>query len=110
MVLTEGQQHEATVAETLIDFIHANACIADGGYDADHIIGELKSRGIVPVIPPRATRLKKRRYDKRLYELRYLVECFFHSIKRFRRIATRYDKTATCYYGFLLLACAMQWV
>ena len=48
--------------------------------------------------------------DEIAEELRYLVECFFHSIKRFRRIATRYDKTATCYYGFLLLACAMQWV
>ncbi|MEO1303315.1 MAG: transposase, partial [Myxococcota bacterium] len=68
------------------------------------------NRGIAAVIPPRSLRLKKRRFDTKLYELRYLVECFFHSIKRFRRIATRYDKNARCYKGFLMLACAMQWV
>ncbi|MEO1303268.1 MAG: transposase, partial [Myxococcota bacterium] len=67
LIITEGQQHEATVAETLIDFIHANACIADGGYDSDRIIGELKNRGIAAVIPPRSLRLKKRRFDKKLY-------------------------------------------
>ena len=108
--MTPGQQHESTVAEDLIDYLHADTCIADGGYDVDRIVQELKHRGIKAVIPPGARRLKKRRYDKNLYGIRYLVECFFHSIKRFRRIATRYDKTATCYNAFLQLACAMQWL
>jgi transposase len=29
-----------------------------------------------------------------LAEKRYLVECFFHGLKRFRAIATRFEKTA----------------
>jgi transposase len=35
---------------------------------------------------------------------------FFHNLKRFRRIATRYDKTASCYLAFLSLACTFLWV
>ena len=108
--ITQGQQHESTVAEELIDYIHANACIADGGYDANRIVEALKQRNIEAVIPPNPTRKTKRRYNKRLYSIRYLVECFFHNIKRFRRIATRYDKTLACYNGFLQLACALQWL
>ena len=39
-----------------------------------------------------------------------VVECFFYSIKRWRRIATRYEKTATSYLGLLHLACALLWI
>src|SRR4051812_42764697 len=39
-------------------------------------------------------RFGRRRLDRNLYRQRYLVEVFFHHLKRFRAIATRYDKTA----------------
>ena len=76
----------------------------------EHILAELKHRGLKAVIPPSVTRKVQRRYDKDLYPQRYLVECFFHNIKRFRRIATRYEKTIECFTGFLCLACAFQWI
>ena len=62
------------------------------------------------VIPSNPTRAVIRRYDKRLYRVRYRVECFFHRLKRFRRIATRYEKTACHYLAFLHLACALTWL
>jgi len=62
------------------------------------------------VIPSQPTRKVSRRYDKRLYRIRYRVECFFHSIKRCRRIATRYEKSGRNYLSFLLLACALVWL
>ena len=98
------------MAAVLIDHIAGNACLADGAYDSDHILAELKHRGLKAVIPPSVTRKVQRRYDKDLYAQRYLVECFFHNIKRFRRIATRYEKTIECFAGFLCLACAFQWI
>lgn len=110
VIITQGQQHDSTVAEELIDFITGKACIADRAYDADRILAELKNRGLQAVIPPGPTRKTKRRYDKDLYSIRYRVECFFHDIKRFRRIATRYEKTIECFSGFLYLACAFQWL
>ena len=52
-------------------------------------------------LPPSKNRKTQRRYNKILYKQRYLVEVFFHNIKRFRRIATRYDKTSSYYLAFV---------
>lgn len=108
--VTPGQQHEATIAEELLDYVPGTACLADGGYDADRILAAAIQRGLRPVIPPSAGRKRKRRYNKKLYRLRYRVEVFFHGLKRFRRIATRYDKTVACYAAFLYIACALLWL
>lgn len=105
--VTPGQQHEATVAEELLDFVPGRACLADGAYDADWILAALNDRDLVAVIPPSESRKRRRRFDRVLYRLRYRVEVFFHQLKRFRRIATRYDKTAYCYAAFLYVACAV---
>ena len=110
VLITPGQQHESTVADVLMDFIHGAACIADGGYDSDRIIEEARQRKLKVVIPSGICRKHRRRCDPELYSLRYLVECFFHKLKRFRRVATRYDKTACCYGAFLHVACALQWL
>ena len=48
--------------------------------------------------------------DKKLYRHRCLVEVFFHSLKSFRRIATRYEKTARNDLAMVHLACALQWI
>jgi transposase len=84
--------------------------LADGSYDTNAILNELKVREKAAVIPSGQERKKKRRIDRELYKKRYLVEVFFHNLKRFRRIATRYDKTASCYLAFLSLACTFLWV
>ena len=104
---TAGQQHESTVAEDLLDFVHGAACLADGGYDSDRIIEAASIRGLTPVIPPSKSRKKRRRYNRELYTLRYRVEIFFHNLKRYRRIATRYDKTLVCYMAFVDVACLL---
>lgn len=105
--LTPGHRHEATIAEELLDFVRGGHCIADGGYDSDRIIEAARQRGLKPVIPPSKCRKRKRRIDRELYKLRYRVEVFFHSLKRFRRIATRYEKTAICYLSFLHVVCTL---
>jgi hypothetical protein len=85
------------VADRLVDFIAGDACVADGNYDTNKILEELERRGLKAVIPSGQERTKKRRHDRALYRLRYRVECFFHDLKRYRRIASRYDKTSACY-------------
>jgi transposase len=62
------------------------------------------------VIPSHPTRPVIHRYDKRLYRIRYRIECFFHSLKRFRRIATRYEKSGRNYLALVHLAAALIWV
>jgi len=62
------------------------------------------------VIPPNGCRTVQRRYDKRLYRIRYRIECFFHNLKRCRRIATRYEKTGRNYLALVHLAAALVWL
>jgi transposase len=99
-----------TKAGDLMMHAVGTACIADSGYDADHFRETILFLGMKPVIPSNPTRSIIRRPNKKLYAVRYLVECFFHELKRFRRLATRYEKTARNYLALIHLACTRLWL
>ena len=84
--------------------------LADKGYDSDNVRSALLMKGILPVIPPKANRREPIACDFRAYKDRNRVERMFNRIKQFRRIATRYDKTAASYMGFITLAAAKLWM
>ncbi len=84
--------------------------LADKGYDTDAILADLKAKGVVAVIPPKRNRKVQPIIDGHLYALRNLVERCFSKLKQNRRLATRYDKTANSYLGFVLLGCIRLWV
>ena len=65
-------------------------------------------RGAEPVIPSTRSRSQAIPYDKHVYKDRNLIEHFSRWIKQLRRIATRYEKTATSFAGMLCLAGAMS--
>jgi len=48
--------------------------------------------------------------DKKLYALRFRIECGFHRLKRFRAVATRYEKTATNFLAVVHVACITTWL
>ena len=83
--------------------------LADKGYDADRIRAELHSRGTRPVIPMRKSRKKRVGLDWPLYRLRNLVERCFNKLKNARRVATRYDKTAESFLGFVDITSIRLW-
>ncbi len=83
--------------------------LGDKGYDADAILIDLKSRDICPVIPAKRTRIVQRPIDGHIYALRNAVERCFSKLKHSRRLATRYDKTADSFLGFVVLACIRLW-
>ena len=84
--------------------------MGDKGYDADAILADLEERGIAAVIPPKRNRKVQPIIDGHLYALRNLVERCFSKLKHSRRLATRYDKTADSYIGFILIASTRLWV
>jgi transposase len=109
--VTPGQQHESTVAEEIIaNHARGDAFIGDTGYDSDAIRAQLKALRIKPVIHANPTRKKKPRLDRKRYAKRYRVEVFFHNLKRFRAVATRFEKTSRNYLAVLHVACAMLWL
>jgi transposase len=81
-----------------------NPCVllADGGYDADLILAVLRARGVAAVIPAKRNRKIQPNIDA--YDLRNLVERCFSKLKPSRRLATRDDKTAESFLGFVLVA------
>jgi transposase len=108
--LTAGQTHEATVAASLLEHADGRAFIGDTGYDAERIRAAAAARGMRVVIPSHPTRATEHRLDKKLYRIRYRIECLFHRLKRCRRLATRYEKTGRNYLAFVHLACALIWI
>jgi transposase len=108
--LSEGQRNEITQAAALIEGLPATWLIADAAFDAGHFREALEAEGIAPVIPSNPSRAGALPYDRHLYKERHLVECFFSKIKQFRRVATRYEKTATNFLAIITLASTMVWL
>lgn len=84
--------------------------LADKGYDGDEVRAALLMKGILPVIPPKANRKDAIPCDFEAYRDRNRIERMFNRLKQFRRIATRYDKTARSFLAFLCLAAAKLWL
>lgn len=87
-----------------------HACIADTAYDSNDVIAAIQAKGMVSAIASHPRRKEPLPLDKELYKLRYNIECFFHALKRFRRIATRYEKTARNFLAFVHIGAAMIWL
>lgn len=62
------------------------------------------------IIPPRRRRHTPRPVDWFTSKKRHLVECFFNKIKHYRRIFSRFEKTARNYMAFLRFVSALLWL
>jgi transposase len=111
VTLTPGKRHDMVAADEHLEHAQGRALIGDRGYDSDRLARKIRRRGKKVLICCNPTRKRKRRrLDPKLYRHRFRVECFFHDIKRFRAVASRYDKTAPNYLATVELACAWRWL
>lgn len=105
--MTAGQCGDAPQAEPLLTDLPAGQVghlVADAAYDSDTIRERAKRMKAKACIRPNPTRKVKKRYDKARYRHRNVIERFFCRIKRYRRVATRYEKKAINFAGFVWLA------
>ncbi len=109
-ILTSGERHDITQAETLIENFCADYVIADKGYDAQAFILLLKARSAEAVIPSRANRQEPREIDTHLYKERHLIENQIGKLKHFRRVFSRFDKLAKNYLSFIYFASTIVWL
>ena len=84
--------------------VHPKRVIADRGYDSNAIAAHIQSMHAAAVIPPRRNRKVLRNFDKVAYNTRNIIERYFARIKQFRRVATRYEKTALSFASMLQIA------
>jgi transposase len=102
-VLLPGNRHDSIGVPPLIAGLDFEALLGDKAFDNDWLRAELDERGATAVIPPKADRTRPIACDFDMYRWRHLVENFFCSLKAFRRIATRYDKTDTSFSAMIHL-------
>ena len=109
-MLTAGQAGDAPQAAALMAGQEAEAVIADTAYDADHIRQAIAAKNAEAVIPSNPSRARKHSLDNHLYAQRHLVECCISKLKQFRRVATRFEKTAQNYLAIVTIAAIVLWL
>jgi transposase len=108
--LTAGQRGDAPQADAFIESLPAEFVMADAAYDSDRVRQAIAAKGAVAVIPNNPSRARKYPLDKHLYAQRHLIECCFSKLKQFRRVATRFEKTARNYFAVITLAAIVLWL
>jgi transposase len=71
---------------------------------------DMEKRGGFAMIPTKRNRLVQIPVDDAIYALRNIIERCFNKLKNARRLATRHDKTAASYRGFINLVSMRLWL
>ena len=106
-ILTPGQAADVTQGAALVAGTAAAVVIADKGYDSAAVVRAVAATGAEAVIPTQKNRQAQREIDRERYKDRNLVERFWGRVKQYRRVATRYEKTARNFLAFIHLASVM---
>ncbi len=110
--LSGGQVNDIVHAESLVAASpKAEYVVADKGYDSDKFRAVIEQKGSRQNIPRKLNSKKGNNdMDWCLYKYRHLVENAFLKIKKYRAVATRYDKLARNYFSTVALAFVMMWL
>lgn len=92
--------------------------LADRGYAHGSCRRALEGRGIAQTIPERSDQRERREhrggeppaFDAGLYRRRNAVERCVGRLKRWRAVATRYEKRAANYRAVVVIASLMLWL
>jgi transposase len=91
-LLTAGQVNDCTQALALMEGMTPRHVLADKAYGTNAILDAVEGCGARPIIPPTKRSTRLRDFDPLIYKKRNMVERAINKLKRFRRIATRYDR------------------
>jgi transposase len=98
------------VAGELLGNLHDAYVAGDRADDAPALVQQLQQQRCQVVIPSHPTRKTQREIDRHLDRERHLVENLCQLLKRFRRLAMRFEKLAESFLAFLHLGCILVWL
>lgn len=132
MVVTPGQRHESTQLAAVLDAIwvarpggypgrprkRPDRLVADRGYSYPRCRELLRGRGIAHTIPERRDQRERRdersgrkpSFDAEVYAKCTVIERYVGRLKRWRGVATRYEKRALNYRAMVVIASLMIWL
>jgi transposase len=100
MMLSAGQMNDQKGDNILAPLLPpARELMADRGHDSKPF-----RTALAACIPPKKNRKQPIPYDKALCRQRHRSEIALGRLKDWRRIATRYDRCATNFFGAITLA------
>jgi transposase len=112
--IAEGSRHDVSLVDDALDASFTDdvspLLIGDKAFDSRPLATRLADERDVELIAPRrgGVRASTRKQDgrkMRRYRRRWKVECLFAWLKRWRRIATRWERKAENYLAFLKVGC-----
>jgi transposase len=122
VLLTPGQQHEATVFERLLrqgairrpgrgrPRVRSARAVGDKGYTGRRHRATCRRRGVRYTIPKLRTEHRSGPFDPAAYRRRHLVENLFARCKQFRALATRYDKRGASFRAAWVIVMTILWL
>ena len=110
LVLTEGQAGDCPQALPLLECLQPGKVLADTVYDSDANHAYCVEKGVEAVIPSHPNRVEPAPMDEETYRDRNKIERFFGRMKQYRRLATRYDKTAVSFLAFWYIGATIDWL
>jgi transposase len=82
--------------------------IMDKAYEGDETRQTVLDLGMIPIVPPKSTRLNPWEYNRELYKKRNEIERLFRRLRGFRRIFSRSEKLDVVFLAFLYCALIVE--
>jgi putative transposase len=108
--ITPGQASDIASAPNLLDGQQAGTALADKAIDRNSLRDRIAAMDTIAVIPSKRNRTFAIPPYADSYTHRNQIELCFSRLKHFHRFATRYDRRAVHFTGFVDLAAAMTWL
>jgi transposase len=105
-----GQEYDVHADTPLAPHLAGKWVLAEKGFDSTKFRPDLVRTGAMVCIPPPSPRRIDHYFSRRLYRHRHTAENLFCRIKRHRRVATRYEKLAVTFLGFVYFAAIIDWI
>src|ERR1017187_7862420 len=110
--LSPGNDHDAPQGRLLLEQLgpmpEGLPMLMDRAYEGDETRQLVLDLGMIPVVPPKSSRLTPWEYDRALYKKRNEVERLFRRLKGFRRIFSRFEKLDVVFLAFLHFALIVE--
>ena len=110
LIATEGQAGDSPQVLPLLADLQPGKVLANTAYDSDATRAYCTEKGIEAVIPSHPNRVEPLAMDEETYRDRNKVERFFGRLKQYRRLATRYEKTAVSFLAFWHIGATLDWL